>query len=155
MYNEAAFKYVVNVICKDGNMTYYENDLTAAMERIPKGAKYYEINNNSEWNFSELKSLVRWGGHSGYWANRLNNTAVKSSEKESIKAKEDKSFSKAVVEEGKTDMFDDKNAAHIDAWNRLVSWYDNCLHTMNTDECASLLRTAASMIDIAEFDKIK
>lgn len=69
-------KYVIRFYVKDrGNDMRYSNNWEADVKQEPiSKAEYWEVNDNTKWNFSEPEACVAWHGKDSFWGTIVHNS---------------------------------------------------------------------------------
>ena len=94
-------KYVIKFYVKGvGNDMRYSDNWQKDVSKEPiSKAEYWEVNDNSKWNFSEPDACIAWHGENSFWGTIVKNsedpenapswaTIIKGRDLESIKNKE-------------------------------------------------------------------
>ena len=69
-------RYVIRFYVKDrGNDMRYSNNWEADVKKEPiSDAEYWEVNDNTKWNFSEPEACVAWHGKDSFWGTIVHNS---------------------------------------------------------------------------------
>lgn len=69
-------RYVIRFYVKDrGNDMRYSNNWEADVKKEPiSKAEYWEVNDNTKWNFSEPEACVAWHGKDSFWGTIVHNS---------------------------------------------------------------------------------
>jgi hypothetical protein len=69
-------RYVIRFYVKGvGNDMRYSNNWQSDVDKEPiSKAEYWEVNDNTKWNFSEPDACIAWHGKDSYWGSIVQNS---------------------------------------------------------------------------------